>query len=1405
MANVITDSLLLDSGMDQKIIDKGNKINLQLLHDTGFPNILEGLDGNNQLSNKRLQKENESYWGSILENFSEWAVGEDADWSTYWTRGLGKTNINLMLQYHTKGKKGIDWKKAMEAEPEDTGALERAFETIVSLGGDTPTFLAGGLAGGYLSGGNPFGAGFGAGFLNDSIKGMYYEALHRGDVENFQEWWDIFLKHGVTEGIKGGITVGTLAVAPNALTAMKIPVNMLTKFGARWSALTGVGAIMDGQLPDKDTMVNNALILGAFGFIEPKASKMVNESTKKNKTEHLDVIENITKDVSMKEDIASKNIKTFRKDKKLTKETIQELKTELKELNKLDKEVKPKIVETKEIAIEKLERKIESLSLKIKEAKTTSVKDLNRTKLEIAEKELLEVKEGKVLEAKNIEKFEAELRIKLEKELADMNIRAGEIIAEINGIKRLKKNDKPYDKDRLRFLQNEIKAIQVKAKRNKKIIDKDKRIVEIEQKLNELGEPIRKVVEKDKQFEKSKDKDIESLSSEVLLGKTKMEKGLETWQSNFMKTWIDRLTPIFKAVEEAKARGVNVRPLDVYKRMRISMGNIGKGFHWIKYGTLDFKTLKNNGKSLQQILKKVIKNPLEYKEFSTFAIAKRAMEKFEQGIETGFSLTKKQRDRNRRIIKNHEAKYGEIFREINLYQQRLLTYLKDSGVLSKELYTRVLELNRDFVPFNRVVDLTVKDASLGTMVKNPLRKLEGSEKRIIDPIETMMMNTLHFVQIAEKNLVNKQFIEMVLDAQKAKTRDIVDIFADIKEVKRLKPIKVSKSELKDIIVDNKGVTENLKAGMTIFRKDSHFLGETQIAVFIDGKMKVYEVGKEFATTLKDMNANQSNALFRILSVPTRTLRAGATLDPAFTIKNMIRDTFFAGVFSKNTFIPIWDTIHGIFWIGKNKWRGNEMYEKFTKSGAMQSQLLSFDRNYFRDGQMLSELTGRNVHNAIKPKNWLETLRIVSEMAESGTRVKDFAKTLKRLEKENAKLPKDKKMTEREMLETAGFEARDLSIDFRKMGNGMQGLNMISAFFNARVQGLVKIAEGIKDPKRRGRILWNASKYITLPSVLLWYKNKDSQVYKDLPQWQKDLFWIYISNEGTEDQVVWRIPKPFEIGWVFGTFPERMLDWMYHEDKDFINSSKEFAGDFVSSMSPVPDFMRPFIEDSANENFFMERPIVPYAMEKILPEYQYTEYTSETAKLVAGAFAKLRDGLGMQELLGPSLDSPAKVDNYIKAWTAGLGQYVVSILDHALIATGNAKPIVKPWSDNWVKNLADMPIIKAFVVRHPSASSENITKFWKLYKPIARKVESYEYLMSNNKINEAMKVWDDIDPELLYLIDMAGPIKEMGDTIQLILSLDDIPPNEKRQLIDDFYRDMIDIAKSALEVKESLKK
>ena len=78
----------------------------------------------------------------------------------------------------------------------------------------------------------------------------------------------------------------------------------------------------------------------------------------------------------------------------------------------------------------------------------------------------------------------------------------------------------------------------------------------------------------------------------------------------------------------------------------------------------------------------------------------------------------------------------------------------------------------------------------------------------------------------------------------------------------------------------------------------------------------------------------------------------------------------------------------------------------------------------------------------------------------------------------------------------------------------------------------------------------------------------------------------------------------------------MLDWIYKEDAEYVKQSAgEFSWDLVKSLSPLPDVIRPFMEDATNENFFFDRAIVPYEMEKVLPEFQYTEYTSETAKLI----------------------------------------------------------------------------------------------------------------------------------------------------------------------------------------------
>lgn len=1412
MASLLNEDLLMKaSGFteDKQGFNAYKEKEYNLLKDAGVSD--EELQGIKFESNA-LKSTNQSWWKNAIDGVGDWAVGDDADWDTYWERGLGKSNINLATQFHSSGKYGYDWQKAMEAEPEDTGALERAFETVVGLGADLPTFIAGGAAGGLASGGNPFGIGFGAGFVNDSIKSMYVEALNRGEVNKFSEWWDIFLKHGVAEGVKGGLVVGSMSVAPLALGAMKIPTNYVTKNMSRWVALTGVGAILDGELPSKETMVNNALILGAFGIIEPKASKMVNDSSLKNKTDTNTIVDQTIKNIQMKEDAGSKNIKTFRKDKKITELEIVAIKKELAELNKLDTLSKPKVVENKAKEIERLEAEVKMLSDKIlKPAKnlTESIKEINRTKLKIAEKELAEAKDGKIIEKGQVEAFTEGQKIKLEKETKQLSDKIQEIQVEFNIIKGKKKNGEMFSEDRYIELKNEIKKNSKKIIENNKLLNKDKRILELEEKLADRGETVIRIVEQDKSINRSTDKDVNAIMDQVSLGKIKVNNNFKSYQTNLVTSMIDRLYPILQAVKEAKDRGVKVSALDVYKQMRISVGNVGKGFHFIKHATFDFKTLKDNGKALTTILKDVIKTPDKYRDFNAYSIAKRALEKFEQGIETGFTASKAERAGLKRVTEKFEKEFGQTHKELQEYQQRVLVYLKDSGLLSSELFQRVLELNKDFVPLHKVMDVNIKAGSLGKIVKNPLKKLKDTfgEKQVIDPIENMMLNTMHFINIAEKNATYKSFITMALEAQKAKNKNPeLDLFADIKEIKELKPVRVSKEELKDIIIDNKGTTANLEQGMTIFRQNGSFVGETRIAVYENGKPKIYEIGKDFADALKDVNKFQANTFMQLLSVPTRTLRAGATLDPAFIIKNFGRDTFFASIFSKNSFVPLWSSMKGIFMqFGDKSHKATDIYKQFMKSGGMQSTLLSFDRSYFKDGQMLTELTSRKLHNTINPKNWLETLRIASEVAETGSRLADFKMTIKRLEKENAKLPEGSKMSERELLELAGFEARDLTVDFRKMGSSMQGLNMINAFFNARVQGLVKIKEGLADPKRRNQILLNGARNITAPTLLIWYNNKDSQVYKDLPQWQKDLNWIIITNEGTEDQIVWRIPKPFEIGWVFGTLPERILDAIYNADggKDLINSSKQFGYDFIKSLGPVPEFMKPFIEDATNESMFFERPIVPYALERLMPEYQYSEYTSETAKLIANVFEKLRPEEAT-ELFGPSLDSPAKVENYIKAWTGGLGKYTLDVLDYALKKTGVTPPVKKPWSDNWIKNLADMPIIASFVVRNPSSSSQHITDFWKLWMPVQQKLTTYNYLMSQNKPEEAIKVFDKIDKNKLALEATAGVIKDIGDAIDMMYKNNEVKPNEKRQLIDGWYLDIIEMAKDTLKTQKELK-
>jgi hypothetical protein len=235
--------------------------------------------------------------------------------------------------------------------------------------------------------------------------------------------------------------------------------------------------------------------------------------------------------------------------------------------------------------------------------------------------------------------------------------------------------------------------------------------------------------------------------------------------------------------------------------------------------------------------------------------------------------------------------------------------------------------------------------------------------------------------------------------------------------------------------------------------------------------------------------------------------------------------------------------------------------------------------------------------------------------------------------------------------------------------------------------------------------------ITLPSILLYLSNRDDPRWQEIPRWQKDLFWIVF----TEDHI-YRIPKPHSAGIMFGSIPERMMEAY---ESDHPGAMKDLEKSFISAFFPnmIPTVAAPIVDQFANRSLFTGAPLIPAAQEKLLPEYQYTEYTTETAKAIGqilGAFPGLRERSIRDEDMfiggvARALSTPILVENYVRSWTGGLGMYTLQLADKALRESGVLPDPVKP-----LETLSDLPVIKAFVVRYPSASAQSIQDFYDDY-------------------------------------------------------------------------------------------
>jgi len=111
-----------------------------------------------------------------------------------------------------------------------------------------------------------------------------------------------------------------------------------------------------------------------------------------------------------------------------------------------------------------------------------------------------------------------------------------------------------------------------------------------------------------------------------------------------------------------------------------------------------------------------------------------------------------------------------------------------------------------------------------------------------------------------------------------------------------------------------------------------------------------------------------------------------------------------------------------------------------------------------------------------------------------------------------------------------------------------------------------------------------------------------------------------------------------------------------------------------SLVPIPDIGKPIFESWSNKSLFTGQPIIPNSIKNLPPEYQVTNYTSETSKKIGTLIRKINgDDFS-------TMSSPVQIDNAIRSWTGPVGRALTQAVDKILLEFGMIEDPLLPEKD-----------------------------------------------------------------------------------------------------------------------------
>lgn len=603
----------------------------------------------------------------------------------------------------------------------------------------------------------------------------------------------------------------------------------------------------------------------------------------------------------------------------------------------------------------------------------------------------------------------------------------------------------------------------------------------------------------------------------------------------------------------------------------------------------------------------ILKNT-DINDLRALTIAKRDLELAQRGIKGSDAKAAEQ------VLNELKNKYGDTLKKLEEsasklyeYQRNLVkTYLVNTGVISKEAFAAMSDANKSYVPFKRVMDevdgflgMTPQNKNMGSVGSQSIIKgIKGSERDIIDPLQSIVENTYKIVSLGRRQQVASTI-----------------------------------SKLAD------------KLPTVVQKYDGEIGQRPHISVMENGKKINYLVPQDVAEAAKGLNEESLNTIIKILSAPTKLFRATATgLNPEFALPNTVRDLQSAFV---NTGMNPLSFLSGFAHLLKK----DKVYQDFLKAGG-QTSSISLDRKFL--AQKVEDISARKNGNILsktlsiipkKPSDIINILQTIGEYSEQPTRIGMYEKAYKDAIKRG--------VAEEQAKVIAAGVAQEGTVNFARSGSKMQAVNSLVAFLNARAQGVDKLVRTAKrDP---AGFAFRMALTSQVPAVLSYLWNRNFNAYNDervVSKYDKENNFIIMLSDKPIPQLggaqFIKIPK----GDV-GRFANPTENFLAYLDGKGENKAIEDIAKSFGALSPINNFgdiiptaIKPVVENTANFSFFRQQPIVPDYKQSLPAQYQFDSKTAPQYKLLGKVTGQ----------------SPAKLENLTSGYLTGYEKITSPLLE-----------------------------------------------------------------------------------------------------------------------------------------------